>query len=316
MNYQQLTEDERYQIYELLKDQYSITAIASALGRHKSTISREVRRNTGGRGYRPKQAHVLCHQRRSQARKYIKLTPAIANYIEEKLALKWSPDQISQILKEEHQTSISIERIYQFIAKDKLQGGSLYLNLRHGKKRRKKRCGQPERRGSIKNRVGIEHRPAIVNERSRIGDWELDTMIGKNHQGVLVTIVERYSLKTLIKKLDSKHSCAVTNACIEKLKPYKKHTHTATSDNGREFAGHEQIARELGLDFFFATPYASWERGSNENTNGLIRQYVPKGTCISDYSDEYIQRVEDELNNRPRRVLGYRTPNEIFAACQ
>lgn len=314
MSYKQLTEDERYHISGLLKARYTQAEIAIELKRSPSTISREIKRNSGGCGYRPKQAHNSSQERRCQAYKHIKFTPELLAHVIECLEKKWSPDQISQHTQAQGKNTVSHERIYQFIAEDKRVGGELYKHLRHGHKQRKKRCNRPERRGSIKNRIGIENRPAIVEERSRIGDWELDTIIGKNHKGVLVTLVDRFSLKTLIKKLDSKHAALVTAACIEKLRPYKHLTHTATSDNGKEFAGHQEIAKQLGLDFYFANPYASWERGTNENTNGLIRQYVPKGTRISDYNDAYIQHVEDELNNRPRRVLGYQTPNQVFAA--
>ena len=169
-----------------------------------------------------------------------------------------------------------------------------------------------DRRGEIKNRVSIDERPKIVEKRERLGDWELDTVIGKNHKGALVTIVDRCSLKTLIKKVPSKHASVVTKACIEKLAAYADISTTATADNGKEFAGHQEITQALGIDVYFAHPYSSWERGTNENTNGLIRQYIPKGSSLEKYDDQYIEFVEEQLNNRPRKCLGYLTPNQYF----
>ena len=176
----------------------------------------------------------------------------------------------------------------------------------------RKRYGKMERRGQIPNRLFIEDRPAIVDERKRIGDWEADTIIGKNHRQAIVSIVERKTGLTLIKKVERKTSKAVSQAMIDLLKPYKNKVRTITSDNGKEFAGHEEIAKKLKADFYFAHPYASWERGTNENTNGLIRQYFPKNRDFTTITKKEINFAMERLNNRPRKRLGYRTPNQVF----
>lgn len=312
MGHQELTEEERFCIYGLIKAGYNQKEIAVELNRSPSTICREIARNSGQRGYRPKQAQELAASRKRNSEKHIKCTPVMIMKVTELLRKKWSPEQISNRLKEQGEESLSPERIYQLVAEDKKAGGDLYTHLRHGKKKRKKPSGTEDRRGTIKNRVDIDERPDIVEKRERIGDWEFDTIIGKNHKGALVTIVDRMSLKTLIAKVASKHAELVTKTSIDLLTPYLDITHTGTADNGTEFSGHEEIAAALDAKFYFAHPYSSWERGTNENTNGLIRQYIPKGSCLNDYSDEDIQFIEDALNNRPRKCLGYKTPNEVF----
>lgn len=312
MSYTQLTEGQRYQISTLLNNGFTKSRIAKEINVYPSTISREIARNTGLRGYRPKQADKRALARRHNAKKHQRLTAQLQIIITIHLKQKWSPEQITGYLKSVGDDWVSHERIYQFIKDDQLNGGSLYKQLRHSSKKRKKRYGAPDRRGEIKNRVSIDERPKIVEKRERLGDWELDTVIGKNYKGALVTIVDRCSLKTLIKKVPSKHAAIVTKACIEKLTPYADISITATADNGKEFAGHQEVAKALGINVYFAHPYSSWERGSNENTNGLIRQYIPKGSSFEQYNDKYITFVEDQLNNRPRKCLGYLTPNQYF----
>jgi IS30 family transposase len=205
--------------------------------------------------------------------------------------------------------SISHERIYQYVLADKKSGGTLYQHLRHSNKKRKKRYGSHDRRGQLKNRISIDERPKIVDKKTRIGDWEIDTVIGKNHKGALVTIVDRVSKVTVIEKVATKHADGVTDATIKGLLPYI--VHTITGDNGKEFAGHEWIAKALDTNFYFAHPYSSWQRGCNENTNGLIRQYVPKGSSFDHLTNKDAKKIMGRLNNRPRKSLGYRTPNEF-----
>jgi IS30 family transposase len=208
--------------------------------------------------------------------------------------------------------SISHERIYQHIWQDKRRGGKLYRHLPQSGKRRKK-YGSKDKRGQLANRVSIEERPKIVDEKSRLGDWEIDTVIGKNHQRALVTIVEQVSKFTLIEKVDNKQSDTVTAATITLLKPYQgDKLFTITADNGKEFAGHEKIAQALDLKVYFAHPYSSWERGVNENTNGLIRQYFPKGSCFEGITEADVGKVMERLNHRPRKTLNYKTPFEVF----
>lgn len=303
MNYIQVTREERYQISALQKAGLKQSEIADVLNRSPSTISRELSRNRGKRGYRPKQAHIKSLERRAVNARQI--DDATWQFAEEKLSLQWSPEQISG------HVYISPETVYQRVYADKRAGGLLWKNLRCQKQRRK-RYGKMDRRGIIPNRLSIEERPAIVEERKRIGDWEADTVIGKNHKQAIVTIVERKTGLTLIRKVKRKTAQAVSKAMVALLKPYRNWVHTITSDNGREFAGHEEIAEQLNADFYFAHPYSSWERGTNENTNGLIRQYFPKNRDFTTITQQEINTVMMRLNNRPRKRLGYLTPNQVF----
>jgi IS30 family transposase len=310
--YTQLTQEQRYQIYAFLKAGFSQSVIAKEIGVHKSTVSRELSRNRGQRGYRPKQANQLATSRRVLAKKHVKLSPGAIALIESLIIQDFSPEQVSGFLKRTSGLSVSHEAIYQHILKDKAHGGKLYQHLRHANKKRKKRYGSYDRRGQIIGRVSIDNRPAIVDAKKRIGDWEIDTVIGKNHKGALVTIVERQSKYTLIKRVVNKKADMVADATIDLLKPFKKRVCTITADNGKEFARHSLIAKDLKSLFFFAHPYHSWERGLNENTNGLIRQYFPKAMSFETITDDQIQFVMDQLNNRPRKTLGFKTPNEVF----
>lgn len=310
--YSQLTQEQRYHISGLLKAGNTQTSIAEAVGVHKSTISRETRRNRGEKGYRPNQAHQFALNNRQQAEKHIKFTPELQQIVTEKILLDWSPDQISGYLKKEGASDISHERIYQFLLSDKKAGGTLHTHLRHGRKKRKKRYGAKDRRGQIKNRVSIDERPKIVDKKQRIGDWEGDTIIGKQQQKAIVTLVDRASKMTRIGPVATKHSDIVSVIMIDLLKPMKHISHTITLDNGKEFSGHEKISKLLDLDIYFAHPYSSWERGLNENTNGLIRQYIKKGSSFEGITNERIKFIENRLNNRPRKSLGYYTPNEVY----
>jgi transposase, IS30 family len=311
MSYHQLTLEERYQIYAFKKDGFNQTEIASEIGVAKSTISRELHRNRGGRGYRPKQAHSLTQARRQAKNNATKIKPKTWRKIESLILMDLSPEQINGYLKAQGESAASHERIYQHIYADKQQGGDLYKHLRL-KKRRRKRYGKYDKRGQIPNRKSIDERPEIVARRERIGDWEADTIIGKNHNQAIVSLVERKSKLTRLEKVTRKTDEAVRRATIRALKPLAEHVHTLTSDNGKEFAGHEAIASQLDALFYFAHPYRSWERGTNENTNGLVRQYFPKGTDFSKITQREVKAVEKRLNNRPRKTLGYKTPNQVF----
>lgn len=310
--YKQLTQEQRYQIYAFLKVNFSQSSIAKEIGVHKSTVSRELRRNRGGRGYRPKQAYDMAKNRKKNAKKHVKLMPSIISMIESLLTQEFSPEQISGFLNRNHSIQISHETIYRYIIADKRNDGHLYKHLRHATKKRKKRYGSKDSRGQIRGRISIDERPPIVDTKKRIGDWEIDTIIGKNHKGVLLTIVERKSKLTLIQKLPNKQAESVADATICLLKPYKKAVFTITSDNGKEFAQHATISNKLKAQVYFAHPYHSWERGLNENTNGLIRQYFPKNKCFTEITDKQVHRVMNRLNNRPRKTLGFATPNEVF----
>ena len=310
--YKQITQEERYQIAALLAAGFNQSYIAAQLSRDKSTISREISRNKGPRSYQPKQADDKALQRRKNAYKAVKMTSELITFVESKLREEWSPDQISGWLLIECHMTLSHERIYQHIWEDKHQGGDLYKHLRRQGKKYEKRCNGKSSRGQIKNRVSIDHRPMIVAAKLRVGDWEIDTVIGKNHQGALVTLVERKTLYTLVAQVDRKQADKVTKATIDLLTPFEGRVHSITADNGKEFAFHEEIAKQLKTKVYFAHPYHSWERGLNENTNGLLRQYFPKHTNLKNVTKEEVDLAAYKLNNRPRKTLGYKTPAQMM----
>lgn len=306
--YQQLTLEQRYQISALLKLGFNKSVIAKELGVHKSTIGRELRRNRSKRGYQAKFAERQAFSRRRE-----KVKPRISDEtwteVKAKIKEQWSPAQISGRFALKGTAKVSHEWIYQRIYRDKQTGGTLYLNLRC-QRLRKKRYGKYDKRGKLKNQVSIEERPQIVGQKKRLGDWELDTIIGKGHRQAIVSMTERLSKLLRIKKVEQKTGGLINQAICQKLKGLT--VYTLTSDNGREFSEHEKIARQLDASFYFCHPYSSWERGLNENTNGLVRQYFPKKTELAKITDKQIEEVEDKLNNRPRKTLGYRTPNEVY----
>ncbi|MDZ7803481.1 IS30 family transposase [Thiohalophilus sp.] len=309
-HYTQLTLEQRYQIQAYMKAGFNETQTADFIGVDKSTVNRELRRNRGKRGYRAKQAHRRCLQRRADKARS-RIDNATWRHVRRLLREDWSPEQICLWLAQETAQSVSCEHIYQYVLADKRSGGSLYRHLRC-QKQRKKRYGTYSRRGQIPHQISIDQRPAVVDSRRRYGDWELDTVIGKNHRQALVTLVERKSKLTLIAKVARKTAEAVSEAIIRLLKPLAPWVHTLTADNGREFAQHQKIARALNAKFYFAHPFASWERGLNENTNGLIRQYFPKKHDFTTITQKQIERVMEKLNNRPRKCLGIKTPNQVF----
>ena len=311
MAYQQLTQEQRYQIHAFLKAAFSQSYIARELGLDKSTISRELKRNRGQRGYRPKQAQQFADARRKAKANATRITAETWQRVEADLRKDWSPEQVSGARKAQGESAPSPERIYQYVYADKQQGGDLHTHLRCQKLRRK-RYGKYDRRGQIPNRKSIDERPAVVANKARLGDWEADTLLGKNHQQAIVSLVERQSKLTRLAKVERHTEEAVKGAMISQLKPLADHVHTITSDNGREFAAHAEIAEALSADFYFAHPYHSWERGLNENTNGLVRQYFPKGSDFTAITDEQVQAVAARLNERPRKTLGYQTPNAVF----
>jgi len=316
--YTHLTHEERCQIYALNKRGISLQSIAKDLKRSASTISRELHRNLGLCGYRHVQAQGFADDRRSKASCHpLKMTKKLKQMICDKLVnLQWSPEQISGWLGKNpiHGMSISHESVYQYIWANKRVGGKLYQHLRHHGKKYNKRMHCNNRRGIIPNRRDIDERPAIVEQKSRIGDWEADTIIGKNHQGALLSLVDRASKVTILEKLSAKKADAVEQAITRRLHEFKDACHTITSDNGMEFANHQEIAEKLQTDFFFAKPYQSWQRGLNEHTNGLVRQYFPKKTNLAMVTHGKVAKVQWLLNNRPRKILNFKTPLEVFYA--
>jgi len=306
-SYTQLTYNQRYHIYTFMKGGYCQTEIAKIIGVHKSTIGREIKRNRGEKGYRHKQAHKLAIERRDKSQS--RITNEDWGLIEKLICLDWSPEQISEYCREERELQISHEWIYQYIYHDKHNGGTLWKHLRCHKKRRK-RNGSYEKRGQIPNRVWIDERQQVVEDRSRLGDWEADTIIGKGKKGAIVTLVDRKSRYLRMGLVARRTKEAVAEKIISLLAGLP--VYSITCDNGKEFTDHERIAKALGAEVYFAHPYASWERGTNENTNGLIRQYIPKETKFSDLTCADMKFVENRLNTRPRKCLSFATPMVIL----
>lgn len=312
---QHLTYELRCQIYALLKRGCSQALIARDIGVHRSTICKEIKRNGGMKGYHYKQAHAKASARRSKANSgRTKLTLELIMFIERMLKERlWSPEQISGYMKKKYGVSVSHELIYQYIWKDKRNGGTLYKYLRRQGKQYKKRGYKNSGRGHISNRVGIEERPAVVDKKERIGDLEIDTVRGANHSGAILTMVDIMSKYTFLKLLSRATAKITGNAIIGKLESHQDQIHTLTPDNGKEFADHQRVTRQIGAKVYFARPYKSCDRPLNENTNGLLRQFFPKGTDFSKLTDEEVRHVEYLLNTRPRKALGYATPLEVFS---
>ncbi|GAD91432.1 putative transposase [Vibrio halioticoli NBRC 102217] len=308
MSYQQLTEGKRYQISTLLELGISISEIARKVKCHRSTVYRELERNRKQNQYCPEAAQNSSVARRKAARKY-RIPIERIEFIRELLGIDWSPEQIANVLTKVG-ACVSHEWIYRYVARDKHQGGKLYRHLRQGHKRYRK--GLKDKAPAIKNAVSIDERPSIVDSRERFGDWEIDTVLGKQGTGAMVTLLERKTRFYLVKKASSKSAEAVTQATIEMLMPYKEHVHTITADNGREFAGHQKIGEALDAKVYFAHPYCSYERGANENANGLLRQYVKKGTDLRTVKDDDIAFAQSRINLRPKKCLGFKQPAVIF----
>ena len=306
MTYKHLSQSERYQIHALLKAGHDQSEIANLLDRHKSTISRELKRNTGSRGYRPKQACEISAKRAQNSRNAPNIDPLVREEACSLLLIQWSPEQIASKLPISHET------VYQHVYADKAQGGTLWKNLRCFKQRRKRHASGRDRRGQIPNRRPLSDRPLHIEARRQVGHWECDTVIGASHKGAVVTMVERKSGYGVMAKVANKTSVLVSSAIVDKLKPMAARVKTLTFDNGKEFAAHAHIEEQLQSTAYFARPFASWERGSNENFNGLLRQYIPKKRSMFTVTDEEIRMIENRLNNRPRKRLGFKTPAEVF----
>jgi IS30 family transposase len=313
MKYKQLTYEQRYQIEALKREGLSNDVIAENLGVHRTTIWRELKRNSLDDGeYNASSAAISARLRYQHKSKSRKATKKHHVYIRKHLQEGWSPEQISGRMELDGLKPVSHETIYQYVYADQRRGGTLYLSLRHKHRKYHRRSSEYQRRGQLKNRVSIDERPLIVEEKQRIGDWEVDTIIGRYHHQGIVTLVDRHSKFTLMKKVPSKHAEPVKQAILDMMKPIKKHVLTITSDNGKEFAYHREISRVLQTGFYFAHPYRSCERGLNEHTNGLIREYFPKKTEFQEITNSQIIEVQNRLNNRPRKILGYKTPAEVF----
>ncbi len=301
-----------YQIYALMKAGHRQADIAVLLGRHPSTVGRELARNRGGRGYRPKQAHALAFSRARAARAHPRISVRQWAGVSALIRRDWSPEQIADRARIEGTLAISHETIYQFLYAEKRAGGILWRHLRGQRPYRKRYGSGRERRGRIPGRIGIEHRPAAVTRRRRIGHWETDTLRGRRRRGAVLSLVERRSRLTRLAGLPRTTARAVCTGMCRRLRSIADRVETLTADNGQEFAAHQRIARVLDADFYFADPYCAWQRGTNENTNGLVRQYLPKSRDLSAVTGPEIRKIENRLNLRPRKCLGYLTPHEVF----
>ena len=317
--YQHLTRDQRCQIDILKKRGDSQVLIAANLGVHPSTISRELKRNSARRTnthrleYQYAEAHHKSQRKRRKAScRPSKMTTETKNIIKDKLFLQWSPEQISGWLSSKNIIKISHETIYKMVWRDKRKGGDLYKNLRHHRKKYQKRGSSKTKNCCIPRRIDIDLRPKIVELKKRTGDWEVDTIVGKGHNGAIVTMVDRASKLTKLCLVPKKTSQNIADAMVCRLLSINDEVITITSDNGGEFAKHEEVSKKLGAAFYFLKPYHAWERGLNEHTNGLIRQYIPKSSNLTEFTDAQVNEIEDLLNNRPRKVLNYLTPIEAF----
>ncbi len=307
-----LTEQQRYQIASLHEQDLSSRQIASRLDVHHSTICREIKRNGKMGHYCARTAHQKCVSRHRAKNKHIRFTSKVQQQVDSMLQLDYSPDQINGYCRSQQITMDSNERIYQYIWEDKHGGGKLYMHLRNKGRKRHKRGRQKRSRSLIKNRIDIDQRPAIVNQRTRFGDLEIDTIIGEHHKGAIVTINDRKTGYLWAQKIPVRSAGWTAEVAINQLDNLKDVLHTITSDNGLEFAQHELISNSLDIDFYFAHRYKSYQRGSNENLNGLLRQYIPKKTDLTKVSKEDLENYCKKINDRPRKRYGYRSPTFIM----
>jgi IS30 family transposase len=285
--------------------------IAQAIGKDKSVVSRELKRNTNSKGrYSFEYAQDMASLRKERMKKPRKLHSSLKKEITGMIEQDWSPQQIEGRLKMENKPFVSHETIYKIIRKDKTDGGTLYKHTRHRLKHRKRPV---DKKIHIKNRVSIDQRPDIVNTKERFGNWEIDTIVGKDNKGAIVTMVERKTAFMMMEKLQhGKNARELSMVVTRLLTAYLRHVHTITGDNGTEFADHQIIAKMLKTKFFFTHHYASWEKGLIENTNKLIRQYISKKTNFNNLNEQQIKYIQYKINNRPREKLNFYSPKEIY----
>jgi transposase, IS30 family len=305
---------QRYKLEVLLQQNVRKAQIAIELNLHISSVYRELKRNSDERSslYKADLANRKCKKRHKEKIKNQCFSQSIKHYVRNLIKEDFSPEQIVGLSAKEGIACVCHETIYKHIWKDKKKGGDLYVHLRTQGKTYRKRGASKDKRGQIVGRIGIENRPKEVEEKQRLGDLEIDLVIGKDHKGALLTINDRATGMLQMKKIESKDAKIVKNATIELLENWKPFLQTITSDNGKEFANHKSIAQELEIDYFFANPYCSWERGANENLNGLVRQYFPKGSDFSLITEEQVKIVVSKLNNRPRKRFQFNSPNQVY----
>jgi len=302
-----ITIEERIKIKALHDEGYGVPKIAKYLKRHKTSIYRELSKRNESGEYEYNYAQKLTSANMGR-RGHHKVEEETIRFIEEKIINEqWSPEQISGWLKLKYGIHISHTWIYQHVEKDKREGGELSNHMRRGKYSFEPR----EYRGKIKNRITIDERPEIINARKRLGDFEIDLIVGPKNKGAILTAVDRLSRRCIIEKLSGKGSKEIKTALLNAFNNYDGKKHSITSDNGSEFTLHQGISESLKVNYYFAHPYASYERGSIENLNGLIRQYIPKGKNFDDIDTLFIKQIQEKLNTRPRKILNFLTPLEF-----
>ena len=317
MAYHQITSEERYWISALRRQGLNQAQIARSVGRHRSSISRELHRNSSSwdGGYRPFVASHRARARLSRSRRRNHFTRQDLEVVESLLKRKWSPEQISGHLGRERLLSISHETIYRHVWSNRHQGGNLHRHLRCAVKQRRKRHNSNDSRGRLAGKRHISERPAAVETRRRIGHWEIDTVVGASTKDCVVTLVERKTGYVFIGKLAARSMYEMSRRVRMLMRRAIGRFETITADNGTEFHDYASIEAATGIRFYFATPYHSWERGSNENFNGLLRQYLPKRTSMAHVTQRQCDTIAHKLNARPRKRLQYRTPEECFNEC-
>lgn len=313
MSYHQITPEERHTISILRRQHHTVDQIARYLQRHRSTIYREFKRNKCNDGrYRIYKACRRARVKRSKSRRNLHFSKQDFRPVRALLRKKWSPEQVSGFLKLINALSISHETIYKYIWADKKQGGSLYKYLRGARKNCRKRYRSYDSRGRVSNKRHISERPKSVEDRKTTGHWEIDTVMGKGSKDCIVTLVERKSGFVQIGKLRNRTKKELNQRTIKLIRKFSSNYQTITADNGTEFHGYKEIEKLTSVAFYFATPYHSWERGTNENTNGLIRQYLPKGTSMAKINQHHCRHIANQLNSRPRKRHGYKTPTQVL----
>jgi len=314
MKYRQLASEERYLISAFRIEGFNQAQIATRLGRAPSTVCRELARNhcpADGR-FRPSKAHDRARWRRSRARRNQRFGAPDLALVERWLREDWSPEQVAGRLGEDGVLSISHETIYRHVWADKRRGGDLFRHLRGAQKQRRKRYGAYDSRGRLAGKRSLAERPACVETRQQLGHWEIDTVMGAGAQDCIVTAVERKTGYAVIGKLPERTTDALNRRTIQLIRRHEDCFHTITADNGTEFHAYARIEAATGARFYFAAPYHSWERGSNENLNGLVRQYLPKRVSMAGVTQQQCNAIAHKLNRRPRKRLGYKTPEECF----
>lgn len=310
MQYRRVTAEDRLRIKDGLDAGLTKSAIADKLGFHKSTVGREITRNKGLKGYRPKQADEFAVAREESKHGPYKLNPVIIMKVIERLELKWSPEQISNRLRIEGEETVSAETIYKLIQEDQKSGGELWRNLRRSNRTRKKRFPSEDRRGKIQNARSISKRPKKANKRKKLGHWERDLMVGKNHRSAVLVITDRKSRFNKLRKLNGKFAKKVTKETITALKDLPKKS--MTNDRGQEFSDHKNYESKTKIKVYFCDPYSSYQRGTNENRIGILRQYYPKKTDLTSLTNKQLEMIEFEINNRPMKILDWKTPYEVM----